>query len=182
VLAEGRLYQFVRQLDPVRKRLLEITFHETGAEASAFTLGEPSESIGPSGATRQAPAERSAAPWLTSDSRPQGHDADERGKRGDGPARTLRDRSGCTSWPSSRTTTRSCPARGRPRRDALPPGGPGRAHRGAGARRAMTELLDDAEVRSRWSTSVSRLAASRRVGDLLWSSPRISSTTVPPGS
>ncbi|MGH2687663.1 MAG: thioredoxin [Actinomycetota bacterium] len=39
VLAEGRLYQLVRQHDMVRKRTLEITFAEAGAEAYAFTFG-----------------------------------------------------------------------------------------------------------------------------------------------
>jgi thiol-disulfide isomerase/thioredoxin len=39
VLREGRLYQLVRQHDPVRERTLEITFIEPGAEAYAFTFG-----------------------------------------------------------------------------------------------------------------------------------------------
>ncbi len=39
VLAEGRLYQLVRQHDAVRERTLEITFGEPGAEAYAFTFG-----------------------------------------------------------------------------------------------------------------------------------------------
>jgi thiol-disulfide isomerase/thioredoxin len=39
VLAEGRLYQLVRQHDVVRKRTLEITFRDQGAEAYAFTFG-----------------------------------------------------------------------------------------------------------------------------------------------
>jgi thiol-disulfide isomerase/thioredoxin len=39
VLRESRLYQLVRQHDGVRERTLEITFHESGAEAYAFTFG-----------------------------------------------------------------------------------------------------------------------------------------------
>ena len=39
VLAEGRLYQLVRQRDKVGKRTLEITFTEAGVEAYAFTFG-----------------------------------------------------------------------------------------------------------------------------------------------
>jgi len=39
VLAEGRLYQLVRQHDMVRKRTLEVTFAEAGVEAYAFTFG-----------------------------------------------------------------------------------------------------------------------------------------------
>jgi hypothetical protein len=39
LLREGRLYQLVRQHDAVRERTLEITFHEPGAEAYAFTFG-----------------------------------------------------------------------------------------------------------------------------------------------
>jgi hypothetical protein len=39
VLRDGRLYQLVRQHDAVRERTLEITFHESGAEAYAFTFG-----------------------------------------------------------------------------------------------------------------------------------------------
>ena len=39
VLAEGRLYQLVRQSDRVRERTLEITFRDAGAEAYAFTFG-----------------------------------------------------------------------------------------------------------------------------------------------
>jgi thiol-disulfide isomerase/thioredoxin len=39
VLRDGRLYQLVRQHDGVRERTLEITFHESGAEAYAFTFG-----------------------------------------------------------------------------------------------------------------------------------------------
>jgi thiol-disulfide isomerase/thioredoxin len=39
VLAEGRLYQLVRQHDVVRRRTLEITFRDQGAEAYAFTFG-----------------------------------------------------------------------------------------------------------------------------------------------
>ena len=38
-LRDGRLYQLVRQPDPVRERTLEITFLEPGAEAYAFTFG-----------------------------------------------------------------------------------------------------------------------------------------------
>ena len=39
VVRDGRLYQLVRQHDGVRERTLEITFHESGAEAYAFTFG-----------------------------------------------------------------------------------------------------------------------------------------------
>jgi thiol-disulfide isomerase/thioredoxin len=39
ILREGRLYQLIRQSDKVRERTLEITFHEPGAEAYAFTFG-----------------------------------------------------------------------------------------------------------------------------------------------
>jgi hypothetical protein len=39
VLAEGRLYQLVREHGEVRERTLEITFGEPGAEAYAFTFG-----------------------------------------------------------------------------------------------------------------------------------------------
>jgi thiol-disulfide isomerase/thioredoxin len=39
LLAEGRLYQLVRQHDAVRERTLEITFLEPAAEAYAFTFG-----------------------------------------------------------------------------------------------------------------------------------------------
>src|SRR5215207_528533 len=39
LLREGRLYQVVREHDTVRKRTLEITFLEGGAEAYAFTFG-----------------------------------------------------------------------------------------------------------------------------------------------
>ena len=39
VLRDGRLYQLARQQDGVRERTLEITFHESGAEAYAFTFG-----------------------------------------------------------------------------------------------------------------------------------------------
>ena len=39
VLRDGRLYQLVRQHDPVRQRTLEITFLEPGAEAYSFTFG-----------------------------------------------------------------------------------------------------------------------------------------------
>lgn len=39
VLRGGRLYQLVRQHDGVRERTLEITFHQSGAEAYAFTFG-----------------------------------------------------------------------------------------------------------------------------------------------
>jgi Thioredoxin like C-terminal domain len=39
VLADGRLYQLVRQEGQVRERTLEITFLEPGAEAYVFTFG-----------------------------------------------------------------------------------------------------------------------------------------------
>jgi thiol-disulfide isomerase/thioredoxin len=39
VLADGRLYQLVREHDAVRDRTLEITFLEPGAEAYVFTFG-----------------------------------------------------------------------------------------------------------------------------------------------
>lgn len=39
VLREGRMYQLVRQPGPIVDRFLEITFHEPGAEAYAFTFG-----------------------------------------------------------------------------------------------------------------------------------------------
>ena len=39
VLAEGRLYQLVRQPGEIRERTLEITFAEPGAEAYVFTFG-----------------------------------------------------------------------------------------------------------------------------------------------
>jgi hypothetical protein len=39
VLRDGRLYQLVRQHDGVHERTLEIAFHESGAEAYAFTFG-----------------------------------------------------------------------------------------------------------------------------------------------
>jgi thiol-disulfide isomerase/thioredoxin len=39
VLRDGRLYQLVRQHDPVREHTLEITFLEPGAEAYVFTFG-----------------------------------------------------------------------------------------------------------------------------------------------
>jgi thiol-disulfide isomerase/thioredoxin len=39
VLQHGRMYQLVREHDKVRERTLEITFHEPGAEAYAFTFG-----------------------------------------------------------------------------------------------------------------------------------------------
>jgi thiol-disulfide isomerase/thioredoxin len=39
VLCGARLYQLVRQRETVRPRTLEITFHESGAEAYAFTFG-----------------------------------------------------------------------------------------------------------------------------------------------
>jgi thiol-disulfide isomerase/thioredoxin len=39
VLCAGRLYQLVRQRETVRPRTLKITFHESGAEAYAFTFG-----------------------------------------------------------------------------------------------------------------------------------------------
>jgi hypothetical protein len=38
-LADGRLYQLLRQHDTVRERTLQITFLEPGAEAYAFTFG-----------------------------------------------------------------------------------------------------------------------------------------------
>ena len=38
-LRDGRMYQLVRQHDPVRDRTLQITFLEPGAEAYAFTFG-----------------------------------------------------------------------------------------------------------------------------------------------
>jgi hypothetical protein len=38
-LADGRLYQLVREHDAVRERTLEITFLEPGAEAYVFTFG-----------------------------------------------------------------------------------------------------------------------------------------------
>ena len=38
LLREGRLYQLLRQHDPVRERTLQITFLEPGAEAYAFTF------------------------------------------------------------------------------------------------------------------------------------------------
>ncbi len=39
VLADGRMYQLVREHDTVRERTLEITFLEPGAEAYVFTFG-----------------------------------------------------------------------------------------------------------------------------------------------
>jgi hypothetical protein len=39
VLADGRLYQLVREHDTVRDRSLEISFLEPGAEAYVFTFG-----------------------------------------------------------------------------------------------------------------------------------------------
>lgn len=39
LIREGRLYQLVRERDPVRERTLEIAFREPGAEAYAFTFG-----------------------------------------------------------------------------------------------------------------------------------------------
>jgi len=39
VLADGRMYQLVRQHNAVRERTLEITFSEPGAEAYSFTFG-----------------------------------------------------------------------------------------------------------------------------------------------
>jgi hypothetical protein len=39
ILDDGRLYQLVRQRDPVREHTLEITFSERGAEAYVFTFG-----------------------------------------------------------------------------------------------------------------------------------------------
>jgi thiol-disulfide isomerase/thioredoxin len=39
LLRDGRLYQLVRQHDPVRERTLEITFLEPGAQAYSFTFG-----------------------------------------------------------------------------------------------------------------------------------------------
>jgi thiol-disulfide isomerase/thioredoxin len=39
VLDDGRLYQLVRQREPVHERTLEITFLERGAEAYVFTFG-----------------------------------------------------------------------------------------------------------------------------------------------
>jgi thiol-disulfide isomerase/thioredoxin len=39
VLRDGRLYQLVREQDVVKERTLEITFHEPGAKAYAFTFG-----------------------------------------------------------------------------------------------------------------------------------------------
>jgi thiol-disulfide isomerase/thioredoxin len=39
LLADGRMYQLVRQHDAVRARTLEITFRDAGAEAYSFTFG-----------------------------------------------------------------------------------------------------------------------------------------------
>ncbi len=39
LLRDGRLYQLVRERDAVRRRTLEITFRELGAEAYVFTFG-----------------------------------------------------------------------------------------------------------------------------------------------
>jgi len=41
LLQHGRLYQLVREHDAVRERKLEIMFLEPGAEAYAFTFGQP---------------------------------------------------------------------------------------------------------------------------------------------
>jgi hypothetical protein len=38
-LAEQRLYQLIRQPDPIRERLVEIEFLGAGAEAYCFTFG-----------------------------------------------------------------------------------------------------------------------------------------------
>ena len=39
LLAEGRLYQLIRQRDAIRERTLEVAFREPGAQAYAFTFG-----------------------------------------------------------------------------------------------------------------------------------------------
>lgn len=39
LLRDGRLYQLVREHDPVHERTLQITFLESGAEAYALTFG-----------------------------------------------------------------------------------------------------------------------------------------------
>jgi hypothetical protein len=39
VLADGRMYQLVREHGTVHEQTLEITFQEPGAEAYAFTFG-----------------------------------------------------------------------------------------------------------------------------------------------
>jgi thiol-disulfide isomerase/thioredoxin len=39
VLEDSRMYQLIRQHEPARERMLEITFAERGAEAYAFTFG-----------------------------------------------------------------------------------------------------------------------------------------------
>ena len=39
LLAEGRLYQLIRQRDAVRERTLEVTFRDPGVQAYAFTFG-----------------------------------------------------------------------------------------------------------------------------------------------
>jgi thiol-disulfide isomerase/thioredoxin len=39
LLAEGRMYQLVRQHDAIRERTLQLTFEEPGAEAYSFTFG-----------------------------------------------------------------------------------------------------------------------------------------------
>ena len=39
LLREGRMYQLVRQHDPIRERTLEITFLEPGVQAYSFTFG-----------------------------------------------------------------------------------------------------------------------------------------------
>jgi hypothetical protein len=39
VVDDGRLYQLVRQQGPIRRRILKITFFDSGAEAYAFSFG-----------------------------------------------------------------------------------------------------------------------------------------------
>jgi hypothetical protein len=39
VVDGGRLYQLVRQQGPIRRRILKITFFDSGAEAYAFSFG-----------------------------------------------------------------------------------------------------------------------------------------------
>lgn len=39
LLRESRLYQLIRQRDPIKERTLKITFCEPGVEAYAFTFG-----------------------------------------------------------------------------------------------------------------------------------------------
>jgi hypothetical protein len=39
LLGEGRMYQLVRQHEAVRERTVEVMFHDSGAEAYAFTFG-----------------------------------------------------------------------------------------------------------------------------------------------